>query len=207
MILTDWEIEELINSGELKVSPFDPSLINSNSLDVRLGDRFTRTRATGKIYRSRSVGYNPMLSELGVDPEKTILGTEAFKIINPLDKTTFEESSFEADSIILCPGEFILGCLMEDVTLPDFLTADVRGKSSLGRFGVQNSAEAGFVDANWSGILTIEISNHCHDSAIRLTAGMKIGQLVFHRGERCEKGYDKRGRYMRQSPGSGSKGV
>lgn len=42
MVLVDWEIEEAIRSGKLGVDPFEPSLLQPNSLDVRLSSSFVR---------------------------------------------------------------------------------------------------------------------------------------------------------------------
>ena len=41
MILTDFQIKAEIERGTLKISPFDESLINPSSLDVRLGPGFS----------------------------------------------------------------------------------------------------------------------------------------------------------------------
>ena len=40
MILVDWEISDHIKRGYLKIDPFDPALIQPNSLDIRLGNHF-----------------------------------------------------------------------------------------------------------------------------------------------------------------------
>lgn len=41
MILTDFQIKAEIERGTLKISPFDESLINPSSIDVRLGNTFS----------------------------------------------------------------------------------------------------------------------------------------------------------------------
>ena len=70
-----------------------------------------------------------------------------------------------ADKYLILPGQFVLATTMEYFELPDDLTAFVEGRSSLGRMGlfIQN---AGWVDN----------ANRC---AIELTAGRRVGQLVF----------------------------
>ena len=44
MILCDFQIKAEIERGTLKISPFDESLINPSSLDVRLGKRFSQVK-------------------------------------------------------------------------------------------------------------------------------------------------------------------
>ena len=46
MILCDFQIKAEIERGTLKISPFDESLINPSSLDVRLGQSFYRPEPT-----------------------------------------------------------------------------------------------------------------------------------------------------------------
>ena len=83
----------------------------------------------------------------------------------------------EAERYLLLPGHFVLATTVEYVELPDDLTAFVEGRSSLGRMGlfIQN---AGWVDPGFCGEITLELFN-ANRCAIELTAGRRIGQLVF----------------------------
>lgn len=213
MILVDHQIREAIEKGWIKVDPFDEKLINPASLNVRLGRKFGRVRGTREVYRMVHVGPSYLKSSYdawGGDIPKDVIDktlVNAYRIIDPTDKDSFSTGSFEADSIILDPGDFVIACLMEDITLPDFICASLRGRSSLGRLGIDNSSPAGHIDNGWSGVLTIELANHNPNVAIRLTAGMSIGQLIFYQTEPAERPYGETGRYQRQKPGQGSKGV
>ncbi len=82
-----------------------------------------------------------------------------------------------ADTYLLLPGQFVLATTMEYFELPDDLTAFVEGRSSLGRMGlfIQN---AGWVDPGFKGEITLELFN-ANRCAIELTAGRRVGQLVF----------------------------
>ena len=82
------------------------------------------------------------------------------------------------DAFILHPGEFVLGSTSERVTLPDDLVARIEGKSSLGRLGLLIHSTAGFIDAGFSGHITLELSNVAN-LPITLYPGMKIGQVSF----------------------------
>lgn len=126
--------------------------------------------------------------------------------IDPLDPESFEFTPIEADSIILNPGQFILASSLERIELSPDVTAKVHGKSSLGRLGLINSSHAGWIDGGFRGFITLELSN-TGPFPIRLTAGMKIGQLVFQTTEIPDKDYTVTGRYVDQSAAFGSKGV
>ena len=47
-ILVDWQIEQAIETGEIEVSPYDESLVQPNSLDVRLGDELVMYSPIGE---------------------------------------------------------------------------------------------------------------------------------------------------------------
>ena len=74
----------------------------------------------------------------------------------------------------------MLGQTLERVTLPDDLVARLEGKSSLGRLGLLIHSTAGFVDAGFSGNLTLELSNVAN-LPITIYEGMPIGQISFMR--------------------------
>jgi dCTP deaminase len=84
------------------------------------------------------------------------------------------------EPFILHPGEFVLASTYEVVTLPDDVAARLEGKSSLGRLGLLTHSTAGFIDAGFSGHVTLELSNVA-TLPIKLWPGMKIGQLCFFR--------------------------
>lgn len=185
MILTDSEIKAEIMTGRMTVTPYDQSLVNPTSLDVRLGNKFTTVHA--------------------VSPGGRIVHNG---LVDPTDKTTFTSLLQTEESFILHPRMFVLGCLLEDITLPKNISCKVLGKSSLGRLGIENSSCAGWVDAGWSGVLTIELFNYS-DNPIKLTAGMKIGQLIFMKHKDVSKGYGEisTSKYFKQEAGQGSKGI
>jgi dCTP deaminase len=90
----------------------------------------------------------------------------------------------EEEPFILHPGEFVLGQTLERVTVPDDMVARLEGKSSLGRLGLLIHSTAGFVDAGFSGNLTLELSNVAN-LPITIYKGMPIGQLSFMRMDRA----------------------
>ena len=151
MVLSDRTIRRLLEEGRIGIDPYDESLIQPSSVDVRV-DRFFR------------VFHNNRYPYIDVREEQEDL-TELVEV--------------EDDSpFVLHPGEFVLGSTLERVTLPDDLVARLEGKSSLGRLGLLIHSTAGFIDPGWDGHVTLELANVAN-LPITVYPTMKIGQLSF----------------------------
>lgn len=189
-VLTDEQIERALDFGALVVDPLDKSLINSTSLDFRLGNTFTWI-------------------DYGNETHTNAIGN-SHSVINPLNKDSFVLHTIETNSIVLRPHEFILATTLETFDFKGYsdrgISAKVMGKSSLGRLGLTNSSQAGWIDAGFRGPITLELRNDS-ENYLKLTAGMKIGQLVMYMSAAPKYDYKKTGRYLDQKPGQGSKGV
>ncbi len=153
VLLSDRDIRREVDAGRVVLDPYDAAMVQPSSVDVRL-DRFFRLFDNHKYRVIDPSQEQPELTRLvEVEPD------EAF---------------------ILHPGEFVLGSTYEVVTLPDDLSARLEGKSSLGRLGLLTHSTAGFIDAGFTGHVTLELSNVA-TLPITLWPGMKIGQLCFFR--------------------------
>ena len=151
MLLSDRDIRAQIESGRVRLDPWDPEMVQPSSVDVRL-DRYFRLFDNHKYPVIDPAQDQPELTRLvEVDPD---------------------------EGFILHPGEFVLGSTYEEVSLPDDVAARVEGKSSLGRLGLLTHSTAGFIDPGFSGHVTLELSNVA-TLPITLWPGMKIGQLCF----------------------------
>lgn len=105
-------------------------------------------------------------------------------------------------SYLLHPHEFVLATTVEFIKLPNYLTAFVEGRSSIGRMGlfIQN---AGWVDPGFEGQITLELYN-ASEVPILLQPFTRVGQLVFCKMDSdCDNPY--RGKYQNQSCATGSK--
>jgi dCTP deaminase len=153
VLLSDRDIKLELDAGRIGLDPYDPSLIQPSSIDVRL-DRLFRLFDNHKY---------PFIDPAEEQPELT-----------RLVETKADEP------FILHPGEFVLGSTYELVGLPDDVAARLEGKSSLGRLGLLTHSTAGFIDPGFSGHVTLELSNVA-TLPIKLWPGMKIGQLCFFR--------------------------
>jgi dCTP deaminase len=78
------------------------------------------------------------------------------------------------------PGQFMLAHTLEYIKLPTNVAAQVEGRSSFARIGLQVHMTANLVEAGFDGCLTLEILNS-GPSSIRLYPGMRIAQLRFFR--------------------------
>ena len=149
MLLSDRDINAEINSGRVKVEPFDAAMVQPSSVDVRL-DRFFRVFENHKYsVIDPSIEQSELTREIAVEPD---------------------------EDFILHPGEFVLASTYEVITLPDDIAGRLEGKSSLGRLGLLTHSTAGFIDPGFSGHITLELSNVAN-LPVKLFPGMKIGQL------------------------------
>jgi dCTP deaminase len=150
VVLSDRTIRRLLSEGRIGIDPYDASLVQPSSVDVRV-DRYFR------VFRNSRYPY------INVKEAQEDL-TELVEV--------------DGEPFILHPGEFVLGSTLERVTLPDDLVARLEGKSSLGRLGLLIHSTAGFIDPGWDGHVTLELSNVAN-LPITIYRGMKIGQLSF----------------------------
>jgi len=102
VVLSDRTIARLLDEGRIEIDPYDPSLLQPSSVDVRV-DRYFR------------VFHNARYPFIDVrEPQEDL--TELVEIDG--------ETPF-----ILHPGEFVLGSTLERVRLPDDLVARLEGKA------------------------------------------------------------------------------
>ena len=162
MVLSDRTIARLLEEGRIVIDPYDESLLQPSSVDVRV-DRFFR------------VFHNARYPYIDVrEPQEDLT-----ELVELDDERPF----------ILHPGEFVLGSTLERIVLPDDVVARLDGKSSLGRLGLLIHSTAGFIDPGWDGHVTLELSNVAN-LPITIYTGMKIGQVSFvQMTEAAEKPY------------------
>ena len=150
MVLSDRTIARLLAEGRIEIDPYDETLLQPSSVDVRV-DRYFR------VFRNNLYPYIDVKVEQEALTELVEVGDEPF---------------------VLHPGEFVLGSTLERVRLPDDLVGRLDGKSSLGRLGLQVHSTAGLADPGFTGQITLELSNMTR-LPISLYPGMRIAQLVF----------------------------
>ena len=87
----------------------------------------------------------------------------------------------DGEAFVIPAHGFVLATTAESIRLPDYLTAFVEGRSSIGRLGlfIQN---AGWVDPGFEGAITLELLN-ANAAPMRIEAGRRICQLVIARAD------------------------
>jgi dCTP deaminase len=153
VLLSDADLVSELKSGQLRLEPFEPELIQPSSIDVRLDRHF-------RIFNNHLYSH--------IDPSQV-----QDDLTTPVEVT-------DGEALVLHPGEFVLGSTLEIISLGSALAARIEGKSSLGRLGLLTHSTAGFIDPGFSGHVTLELSNVA-TLPIKLWPGMKIGQLCVFR--------------------------
>mgnify|MGYP001827524823 CR=1 FL=1 len=152
MIFSDRTIKEAIADGRITIDPYDETMVQPSSVDLRC------------------------------DPNFRVFENHKYPVIDPkaphADLTTGVTATTE-DPFILHPGEFVLGSTLEIEGLADDIVARLEGKSSLGRLGLLIHSTAGFIDPGFQGQVTLELSNVAN-LPIAIYPGMKIGQISFY---------------------------
>src|SRR6201994_3658234 len=150
-VLSDATIVELVETGRIRIEPWDANLVQPASVDLRLGDSF-------RVFHNHRAS--------------------AIDLRDPPSGLTEEVAIAADESFVIHPGEFCLGRTLEWVELPDDIVARIEGKSSIGRLGLIVHATAGFCDPGWKGTLTLELNNLTR-VPIKLYPGLPIAQLSF----------------------------
>ena len=152
MIFSDRTIKEAIGAGRITIDPYDESMIQPSSVDLKCD-------ATFRVFENHRYSH--------IDP----------KADQP-ELTTAVHATPD-QPFMLHPGEFVLGSTLEVVGLADDIVARLEGKSSLGRIGLLIHSTAGFIDPGFRGQVTLELSNVA-SLPIAIYPGMRIGQVSFY---------------------------
>ncbi|WP_339229477.1 dCTP deaminase [Oceanobacillus sp. FSL K6-2867] len=165
MILSGQTIKKIVYDNQMSIKPFKELSIQPASVDLCLGKEF-----------------------LIIDD----MSTSYLSIDKPASYREIEVT--EKDTITIPPQTFMLGTTLEQIGLPDYLTAFVEGRSSVGRLGIfiQN---AGWIDPGFSGQITLELFN-ANRVPVQLQVGMRICQLVIAQVDQITEGYS--GKYLFQ---------
>ncbi len=181
-LLTHNELVDLVQQGV--ITGVRPDQINAASIDVTIG---------GRIW----IEDNPNGHYTVVDLAQK--ETPHMTMVDMLYAGFYD----------LPPGGFCLAGTRETFNLPDDLAAEYKLKSSLARAGL-DAALAMWCDPGWYGsVLTLELTNVLRMHSLRLRPGMKIGQMIFHRGAPvpAHASYAVRGSYNGDTQATPSKGV
>jgi dCTP deaminase len=137
------------------VAPYDDKAIQPASIDLKLGTSFR------------------VFSEVNYSEVGSIFATT-------IDLADYRDHSKKRTvpvgrSLIIMPGEFLLGSTLEKLRIPDQIAMYLDGKSSIGRLGLSVHVTAGYFDPGFEGVGTLELVNF-GPYPIRLRPGLFICQ-------------------------------
>src|SRR3954467_15175023 len=104
-VLSDGTILRLVDEGRIRIEPWDETLVQPASVDLRLGSSF-------RLFHN----YRTHATDLG----------------HPPDVLPEEIRVSGGCGVVIHPGEFCLATTLEWIELPDDIVARIEGKSSLG---------------------------------------------------------------------------
>ncbi len=167
-VLIGKEIEKALKNKSIVIEPLERSQIGPGSIDLTLGNDF-------RIFKKRSKIYHVKNDSLFQDITEDI-------------------HVKDGGSVIVRPGEMILGITKEKITLADNISGRLEGRSRFARFGLAVHVTAGFMHPGISNHQVLEIVNLGH-ATLALYPGTRICQFIF---EKCDGHAKYRGRFVKQ---------
>lgn len=158
--LSDGGIWDELAYSEFNIEPLTVEQVQPASIDLRLGSDFKRLE-----------------EDLEFDLSE---GWSNLEVVDSADSAEQSYEEFEADEVVLEPGDCVLGTTQEYVNMPAHLLGNVEGRSSLGRLFVEVHKTAGVIDPGYEGEITLEIHND-NPHPVKLHAGQRVCQMLVTR--------------------------
>jgi dCTP deaminase len=170
MMLSNEDIKQVIQSGELQIVPFNYKWLRASGITMHLGEELLIPRA----------GYVVDVAKKDPPPHDLVTITR--------DKP-----------YVLRPGEFVLGHTFQKVTVGSSLGFMIEGRSTLARVGLTIVQTAMLVyPGHRDRAVTLELANH-GPNPILLYPRMKIARVVlFELKSPSSENYDDKGKYRVQ---------
>ena len=151
MILSNEDVKRLLKRGSLAITPKpNPDQISPGSVDLTLSNEFWK--------------FKPGLSRKTLDLDSAAVESLTKKVV--------------AESIVLKPGELVLGMTVERLTLPPDICGHLEGRSRYARKGLAIHVTSSFVQPGSDNRQLLEIVNFA-PYAMLLRAGLRCTQVVF----------------------------
>lgn len=155
MVLSDRDIKKALKDKKIVIKPA-PDLstqLGSNSLDLKLGNKF-------RVFDHSKYPY--------IDPFNKKMSDDVTREITITNKEPF----------IIQPGDFVLGTTIEYIEVPDDLVGRLEGRSSIGRLGVVIHSTASSIECGFRGHIALELAN-MGKMPVALYPGMRICSVSF----------------------------
>ena len=153
-ILTHDEILAEVAAGRIVVTPFDEKMVGPASIDLHLGRTFRVFLATRKHVKvTLGSDYRDLSTKIAVN---------------------------EGESLLLMPGETVLGITLEKVRLASNICGWLEGRSRFARMGLLVHISASFMQPGIDNHQVLEMSNF-GPNPLELFPGTPICQFIFQR--------------------------
>ena len=190
-LLSKPEILKQKEAGNIFIEPFNESNLCNTSYDVRLGNYFFRQKEAKKT-QTLNPFYEKSIRKMYPEFERAERVGEVRSKFNPFHG--FEDGDLV---ILISPGETVLAHTIEFIGGLNFITTEMRARSSVGRIGVGVCKCAGWGDIGYVNRWTMEITNFSNN-IIPLPVGFRIAQIIFHETRPIdeEDSYSQKGKYQ-----------
>ncbi len=151
MILSDYDLENMIRTERLVIKPFKKDIIRENGIDFRLDNEVARHN-----------------KELGED-----------FVLDPSNEEDVEKEYIlekNKKEIIIYSHEQVLMSTLEHLKMPDNVMGFVELRSTWARHGLMMPPT--IIDAGFSGNVTLEVFN-ASSNAIKLKPGLRFAHVIF----------------------------
>ena len=152
-VLTRDAIQRELDSGRLRIEPFEPDQVGPASVDLTLGDEIRTLESRVPIAIAEDSDYRDHTVQRRLD------------------------APFRLE-----PGATIHGITREHITLPDDLCGFLEGRSRYARLGLMIHVTSAFVQPGVSNRQVLEMSN-VSGHPLEIHAGVRLCQLVLMRTE------------------------
>jgi dCTP deaminase len=179
--LTHDEILNEVRAGHITIDPFREEMVGPASVDLHLGSSFRVFKATRRTVRvDGDADYRDLSVRLDLDEGKTLL---------------------------LMPGETVLGVTREKVSLAPHLCGWLEGRSRFARMGLLVHISASFMQPGISNHQVLEMSNFS-PNPLELVPGTPVCQFIFQQtlGRATYSGIFREQSSRQWSPGAALRG-
>jgi len=173
-MLVDWEIRKLIERDIIIVDPILKleEQLGPVSLDLRLDGFFREFR-----YMEKGV-------------------IDITEMVHEHEYYNFKDLEIDKGKCYyLQPGKMVLGQSFEYVKLPNFIVAELGGRSSIAKLGIEVHATSNQVAPGFSGHITFELKNP-GSMGVKLQPLGRIATLTFHLTQKVQAPY--KGKFQNQ---------
>ena len=193
MVLSDRQILEGLERGNIVIDPFKPENVNTSSYDVCLGENIFREQSPAHL-SGIFIPYDEAdVRAVWGEPEQAKPAHEVL----PTHRLKSSKISPDDLVILIAPGETILAHTIEFAGGRNHITTTMQARSSIGRSFIEVCKCAGWGDVGYINRWTMEITNNSQRQSVPLVVGTRVAQLVFmETGGILGPDYSVRGAYQ-----------